>query len=286
MNPTYKILITVIISVFSISGMIAQDIIIKKDGSKIKAKIIEITDTQIRYNEFRDINDLIFTMDRALIREIRFESGTKYKEERPGTDAAYFADDRISNLKINFFSIGDGNLILTYERAIDPGSSWEATLKVYGIGDGTAEFSDNDSGFGFYGGYKFKLGNIFKKSSEYRPKHILHGGYFRPVLGYSYSRTDFEFRSNRSFEKDSYVHFGLDIGKQWIIRNAIALDLSIGFHYYGGSFTSDDPNADIFNISNSINDGDLTGAENRAVSFGFKVGGLFSKQGIDKKKTR
>lgn len=276
-------IISILLLLFAIGFCTAQDIIIRKDGEKIKAKIVEINDTQIKYHEFRDINDLLFTIDRALIKEIRFETGTKYKEERPGSSDLYFSEDRINALKINFFTIGEGNLILTYERALDPGSSFESTLKIYGIGDNDFE---NNSGAAINFGYKLKLGNLFKKSNEYRPKHILHGGYFRPVLGYSYNKITFSEISNRLTEKDSYVHFGLDLGKQWILRNSVAFDIYIGFHYYGGSFTTSDPNADVFRRPNDIFDGDLNGTANRAVAFGFRVGGLFTKKGIKKEKTR
>lgn len=276
-------IICILLSFFAISFCGAQDIIIKKDGEKVKAKIVEINDTQIKYYEFRDINNLLFTIDRALIKEIRFETGTKYKEERPGSSDLYYLEDRINALKINFFTLGEGNLILTYEKSLDPGSSLETTLKIYGIGDSDFE---NNSGAALNFGYKFKLGSIFKKSNEYRPKHILHGGYFRPVLGYSYNKITFSEISNRLTEKDSYVHFGLDLGKQWIVRNSIAFDIYIGFHYYGGSFTTNDPNADVFRRANDIFDGDLNGTSNRAVAFGFRVGGLFGKKGLSDDKTR
>jgi len=284
MKSIYRLLFTgLLLGILSVTGF-SQDIIIKKDGDKVKAKIIEINDTQIKYYEFRDINNLIFTIDRALIKEIRFETGTKYKEEQPGLSEVYFADDRINNLKLNFFTLGSGDLIFTFERAINAGSSWETTLKIYGLGDGGG--NRDDSGVGVNVGYKFKFGNLIKKSSEYRPKHILHGGYFRPVLGYSYSKRSFSTISNRTSQTDSYAHFGLDIGKQWILRNSVSLDLFIGFHYYGGSFDSTDPNGDRFIGSDSIENGDLVGDDNRALSFGFRVGGLFTKKGIKKKKTK
>lgn len=115
---------------------------------------------------------------------------------------------------------------------------------------------------------------------------MLHGGYFRPVVGYSYSRRNFPNISNRLSEKDSYAHFGIEIGKQWILRNSIALDLYGGFHYYGGSFTTNDPNADVFRRNSDITDGDLNGFDNRAFAFGFRVGGLFGTKSIEKKKSR
>lgn len=278
-----KLLLTFLLMGLYGSAAYTQDIIIKKDGEKVKAKIVEINDTQIKYYEFRDINNLLFTMDRALIKEIKFETGTKYKEEQPGSSDLYYLEDRINNLKVNFPALGGGHLVLTFERAIDPGSSWEGTFKLYGLG--SDDFRDR-SGFGLYGGYKLKFGNIFKKSNEYRPRHLLHGGYFRPVLGYSYSKATFSDISNRLSETDSYIHFGIEIGKQWILRNTISIDLYAGFHYFGGSFTTNDPNADIFRRAADIEDADIAGGDNRAISFGWRVGGLFGKRSIGKDKKR
>lgn len=261
----------------------AQDIIIKKNGDKVKAKILEINDTQVRYNEFRDINNLVFTLDRALIKEIRFETGTKYKEEQPGLEDGYFAEDRINNLKLNFGAIGGGNIILTFERAIAASSSWESTVKFYGLG--TADQYSKESGFGLNVGYKMKTGNLFKKSGEYRPKHILHGGYFRPVLGFSYKKEEYDYDfGDKATSTSSYVHFGLDLGTQFIIQNSLSLDLYVGFHYLGGSFTYKDSFSDRQSTSGYIQDGDLFGDNSRAISFGFRVGGLFTKRGITKKK--
>jgi len=283
MKTIWRFLFSGILAALISSAGFAQDIIIKKDGDKVKAKIVEINDTQIKYYEFRDINNLLFTLDRALIKEIKFESGTKYKEERPGISEVYYAEDNIHNVKLNFLAIGGGDLILTFERAIDAGSSWEATFKLYGLGDGAG--SQDQSGVGLNVGYKLKFGNLFKNSNEYRPKHILHGGYFRPILGFSSSTSKFDFgRNNTREEKDSYAHFGVDLGKQWILRNAVSIDLYLGFHYYGGSFTSDDPNADRFDIYNDVENGDIVGGDNRALTFGLRLGGLFSKKGIAKKK--
>lgn len=281
MRPICKLIFTFLLIPILSTVVMSQDVIIKKDGEKVKAKIVEINDTQIKYYEFRDINNLIFTLDRALIKEIKFESGTKYKEEQPGSSEVYYADDRINNLKINFFAIGVGDLVFSFERAIDAGSSWESSLKIFGLGFSEVYQGDR-RGLGLNLGYKLKLGSIFKTSNSYRPKHILHGGYFRPVVGYSYNKSEYFQR----IEKKSYASFGIDLGIQWILRNTVSLDLYLGFHYYGGSFTAGDQNSDVIGIYNDIEDGDLIGSDNRALAFGIRVGGLFSKKGIKNKKSR
>jgi len=288
MDLIAKLIITISLIFIGSALCSGQDIIVKKDGHEVQAKIVEINDTQIKYYEFSDINNLLFIIDRALIKEIRFESGVEYLEDQKewsGNSEIYYAGDRINNVKVNFYSLGSGDLILTYERALGIGSSAEATVKVYGIGDGDS--NQNDNGVGIYLGYKIKMLGIFKNTTEFRLMHILEGGYFRPVIGYSYSKSRGQsIFSARRVEKDSYVHIGLDVGKQWILRNYISFDLYIGYHLYGGSFTTSDRFAEEFNQVNTINDGDINGRGNRALAFGFRIGGLFSKMGVKKVKSR
>ena len=47
-----KSLLAVAVFVMSSGYIFSQDIILKQDGSEIKAKVIEITDQQVKYKEF------------------------------------------------------------------------------------------------------------------------------------------------------------------------------------------------------------------------------------------
>ena len=243
----------------------SQDVIVLKTGERINARIIEVNDVEIKYREYRDPNGIIFTMARGKISEIRYESGRREKEEGPVADPAYYIDDRRNNIKINFLSVGGSTTILEYERAIDPKSSIGVQLKINGLG-----FSNNDnkSGVGLDLGYKLKLGSIFKKRGDYRPRHLLAGGYFRPVVGFNTVNADYG-----EFNSYTYGHFGLDFGVQWIINNIVSLDLFGGWHYYAGNF---DRRVQGDFEYQYFTDGNLFGvSDHSAIAFGFNVGILF-----------
>ncbi len=55
----------------------AQDIITKKNGEDIKAKVLEVTKTEIKYKRFESPEGAIYTMDKAEIVMIRYKDGTK-----------------------------------------------------------------------------------------------------------------------------------------------------------------------------------------------------------------
>lgn len=256
----------------STQSITAQDVIYKKDGKVIRVKIVEIGETSIRYTEYTDQDGIVFTMARSLIREIEFESGSIYEERDPGNDDAYFYDDSRSNLKINFFRLGDGEIMVTYEQSISSNQSWEVTSKVFLDDD---PFSTFGGGVGLQGGYKIKTGTIFK-GGDYRPKHLLAGGYIRPGAG-------FTTRSLFNTERFFMTHVGLDIGKQWVFSDILSIDLFGGFHYYSYSESgSDRPDSRFFDAE--ISAGNLFGISNRAVSFGLRVGYVFNsradKEGI------
>ena len=256
----------------------AQDIIITKTGERIEAKIIEINDVEIKYREYIDPDGIIFTMARGKIREIRYETGRREKEVPDQLDEAYYVDDAKQALKLNFTGLANATTTLIYEYGLTPGSSLEGQLKINGLG------FNNDykkSGVGLAFGYKAKLGSLFKQRNSYRPKHYLAGGYLRPMIGFNYA----SYNDPIEYNDYIYVHLGFDIGVQWIIQNALALDLFIGWHYYGGSFDESFPGGDSIN-DGFIDDGNLFGGNNSALSIGINLGGVFGKGQPSKKKKR
>lgn len=278
------IFITCLCCLLGSGNLFGQDVIIKKDGKKMKVIIKEVSDTEIKYVDYRDVEGVVFVMDRALIREIKFSYGEKIKEEGPNQDRAYYVDDRNQNIKLNFTAIANNFTILTYERVIDPSSSWEVSLKIPGLG--VNNNFDNLSGIGFSAGYKLKIGSVFKRDG-YRPKHISEGGYFRLLAGYTFTKEE----GNRANFEDtnSSAHFGIEVGKQWIVSNRAAFDLYAGFHYFGGSNKFQSNGATFDNPGSSeLIGGDIYGDSNIAFSIGFRIGGLFGNYGkaTEKKKKR
>lgn len=246
----------------------AQDIIYKKDGKRLRVKVIEIDDTKIRYTEYTDQDGLVFSMDRSMIREIELESGNVYEEVEAGTDPSYYYDDAMSNIKINFLAIGNGDLILAYERALNERSGYEVTAKVY-FNDRDFE-NDYGGGFGLQAGYKVKTGSVFSKG-DYRPRHLLSGTYIRPGGGLS--------RRAWGAGHTTIVHAGIDLGRQFVYSDIFTLDLFLGFHYYANwdtGFPAGSTDRRFFD--NEHLGGNLLGFDNRALAWGFSLGIPFLSQ--------
>lgn len=240
-----------------------QDVIILKDGKRINAKIIEVDDYEIRYNEWKDQGGIIFTIDRARIREIRYEFGRREQEETPGEEAVYYIDDKKAAIELNFTALSSSTLILQYEHGLSPNSSLEGAIKFNGVGFNN---DDGKSGVGLALGYKVKIGSVFNRNDSYRPKHYLAGWYFKPGIGFNSVTTD-----SGEYTKYSYLHLGFDLGHQWVFRNSITLDLFIGWHYYGGDFDERVPGNDFF-FEDEIRDGNLFGTNNSAAAIGINIG--------------
>ena len=69
-------IIYVTICLLSTNGY-AQDILTKKDGTDIQAKVIEIGITEIKYKKFDNQNGPVFSLLKADLLMIRYENGTK-----------------------------------------------------------------------------------------------------------------------------------------------------------------------------------------------------------------
>lgn len=55
----------------------SQDLITKKNGEEIKAKILEVTQNEIKYKNFDQQNGPLFTIPKYEIFMVRYENGTK-----------------------------------------------------------------------------------------------------------------------------------------------------------------------------------------------------------------
>jgi len=247
----------------------AQDKVILKNGDNLDVRITEAADDYIKYYHFDDPNKVEVKMNRSLIRTIKYEYGREEEEVTPGLDESYFVDDKGNLIKLNFTALGQSVSAISYERAIDPFSSFEGEIKIHGVGVNNDE---ERSGFGINAAYKVKMGKLFKKN-DYRPNHLLHGFYFRPDAGANFISFDNP-NEGWGYTKTNYIHGGLDVGKQWIMNNVLALDLFLGYHYYGGTF-EEAPNIDFNLFEDDITDGDLAGINNSGIKYGARVGFVF-----------
>ncbi len=59
------------------AGVSAQDVIVKKDGSTIVCRVVEVTDSEITYKKWSDLNGSNYVMDKSLASTINYENGKK-----------------------------------------------------------------------------------------------------------------------------------------------------------------------------------------------------------------
>ncbi len=84
-----KIILTTIVSVFTVSLGFAQDIITKKSSEDIQAKVTEVTTTEIKYKKFDNQSGPTFTILKSDVLMIRYENGSKdIFTETPNTSVA------------------------------------------------------------------------------------------------------------------------------------------------------------------------------------------------------
>ena len=55
----------------------AQDVIVKKDGSTVVCRVIKLTETEIVYKQWSDLNGSNYIMDRSLAATINYQDGKK-----------------------------------------------------------------------------------------------------------------------------------------------------------------------------------------------------------------
>ena len=76
MKGKMKLLLPLLLFVCAISAS-AQDVIVKKDGSTIVCRVVEVSSSEIIYKKWTDLNGSNYVMNRADVSGINYESGKK-----------------------------------------------------------------------------------------------------------------------------------------------------------------------------------------------------------------
>lgn len=71
-----KQLLTILLFLCSVSVM-AQDVIVKKDGSTVLCKVLEVTASEITYKKWSDLKGSSYIIDKSLVSAINYENGKK-----------------------------------------------------------------------------------------------------------------------------------------------------------------------------------------------------------------
>jgi hypothetical protein len=76
-NPMKYILLSITASILSLANCLSQDIITKKTGEDIQAKVIEVAIDEVKYKKFDNLDGPLFTLLKSDILMIRYQNGTK-----------------------------------------------------------------------------------------------------------------------------------------------------------------------------------------------------------------
>ena len=295
MNQNLRIAATLCIIFFSFFTAQAQDVIHRKNGKTIAAKIIEINPDDVKYKMFDQQSGATFTIDINLVKKIVFENGTVHnfaKEDASIDNPELYSDQKRTAYKISFLDPLFGHTSFIYERNLKPGKSIEVRLNVIGLGrtNNTNTYTINNTtikpkpfGLGLTMGYKFYHKPDYY-SSRQRYAHLLKGGYIRPELNltsYSENKVYYSYNGTTSTSTSKRVTttFGaamLTFGKQWILDDAFAIDLfagvGVGAISRGKVSTGNGSYTEL--NSNSTNYGHIIADNGLVMNFGFNIGFL------------
>jgi hypothetical protein len=114
-----NIILSTFVLLLSAGSCFCQDLITKKTGEDIKAKISEITSTEIKYKKFDNLNGPTYSLDKSEVLLIKYENGTNVvmNSSVVRTDETHMNAislmDAIKNGSISELVIEGGNNTLT-----------------------------------------------------------------------------------------------------------------------------------------------------------------------------
>lgn len=72
-----KFFFALLTTIFTLTVCFSQDLITKKSGEDIQAKVLEVTTSEIKYKKFDNLNGPTFSILKPEVLLIRYENGTK-----------------------------------------------------------------------------------------------------------------------------------------------------------------------------------------------------------------
>lgn len=140
-----KILFIILTLSLFVTSIFSQDTITKKTGEDISAKITEVTQTEIKYKRFDNLEGPIYSILKSEVLIIRYENGTK----------DIFDDETQQQMKTNTTQLSIPNQEVykyTFGNQINPNggrkSPWGSGIASFFI-PGLGQFINGDVGGGF-----------------------------------------------------------------------------------------------------------------------------------------
>ena len=223
----------------------SQDLIFKRNGSQVKAKIIEIGTSEIKYKVPGNPDGPVYAIDKNSVNKIVYQNGREEVCVPDLKDMENYSGQLTKAIKIDFLSPLLGFTQISFEKSLGVGKSYEVSLGIIGLGKSN-QLEYYDMGFhnvkrkqlGAFvsAGYKFnKLPDfIFGRT---RFTHIMQGGYVKPILylgNYSENKVVYKSATQSYNVEKQNTTFGalqIEFGKQWVFGEKFLLDIYWGIGY-------------------------------------------------------
>lgn len=174
-----KLFIILLFTLFCTNLFYSQDLITLKNSEDIKAKVIEVTPTELKFKRFDNIDGPLFTLLKSEILIVRYENGTKDVFNSDKNDTSIKVDENIGDFFIKgqtdaskfykeYKGAGTGTLITGLVSPIVgliPAIACSSTTpKDLNLGYPNSELMKNSD---YYNGYtqkakKIKQGKVWK----------------------------------------------------------------------------------------------------------------------------
>jgi hypothetical protein len=230
-----------------------KDLIIKKDGTKIKAIVVELNASEVKYKLSSNPTSPILSLNKNKeVQSISIDGQTAYEyKPDPYSISNQSIMDKTHVVKFYFLSPLYNNLAVGYEWVNKPGFNWDAGVGIIGMG-ASKNLTQQPKGMFLRFGPKFLLGSTSDLEIENaRYAHPLRGKYIKieailnSFSSTSYMDTSSYFNNVFSLGKLYYankyqsVTINLQFGKQIILGKTLtfAWYAGIGYSFESSSTT-------------------------------------------------
>lgn len=230
-------------TVIDVKSGLTEDLITKKDGTVIKAKISEMGANEIKYKLYSTPDGPVMSVKKQDVDNVKIDGQVVYENKPdPLSVSNNSIIDRTSTLKFYFFSPLNHHLAFGYEWMNKPGFNWDVALGIIGPGVATTS-TRRPKGVFLRGGPKFLLGSssdVVTEDTKDRYAHPLKGRYIKVEAILSafsasdkYDTLNFFGQSGQLDYTTSYQSLTIDIqyGRQYIFGNAMTLAWYLGAGY-------------------------------------------------------
>lgn len=152
-----KIVLVIVVAIFSSVMAQAQDIITQKDGQDIKAKVLEVSTNEVKYRLFDEPDGVTYVVRKSDLLMIRYESGRNEVFNKNSNMGLYYTDrEPVENLTLGM-KYRELKNIYSYKEycptlADRYSPAWSGVASFFIPGLGQMICNEVGRGFAFLGG--------------------------------------------------------------------------------------------------------------------------------------